>query len=253
MMTLDALIVTTSSFHSRNKQDLINSNNLYVTRLFQHQLTEDKIFQDALLCYYLDFYESHITHGGFYNFIESYYNKTKVIYYIHSALESMKSKKHLQLFKKVFKGKTFENSKMISESLDEEFKKIQTEEYLTNLNYEWLRKHPKLNIVPNNDFEKYVRLRIFHAQDEKRHIQIIKQLCKLINEEFVTITAGDKNNIYMQSWYFKTTKNHYFFIEKSHIVTLYNSFSKEVILKGRLIVNKTDESIISNLISRILA
>lgn len=253
MMTLDTIIVTTSSFHSRNKQDLINSNNLYVTRLFQHQLSEDKIFQDALLCYYLDFYESHITHNGFYNFIESYYHKSKVIYYIYSALESMKSKKHLQLFQKVFKNKTFENSKTISESLDEEFKKIQTKEKLSDLNYEWLRKHPKLNIVPNNDFEKYVRLRIFHSQDEKRHVKIIKQLCQIINEEFVAITAGDKHNIYMQSWYFKTTKNYYYMIEKNHIVTLYDSFSKEVVIRGRLIVNKTDGSIISNLISKILA
>lgn len=253
-MTPDnTIIVTINSFHSRNKQDLINANNLYITRLFQHKLNEDKIFQDSLLSYYLDFYESHITHGGFYNFIESYYHKTKVIYYILAALESMKSEKHLALFKKIFQNNSFKNSQELSESFDEEFQEIQKQERLLDLNYVWLRKHPKLHIIPNRELEKHIQLHLLASKNEKRHIQIIKQLCKIINEEFVAITAGDRNNIYMRSWYFKTTKNHYFFIEKDHIVTLYNSFTKEAIIQGRLVANKTDDSILSTLISKILA
>jgi len=252
-MTLDTIIVTTSSFHSQMKQDLINSNNLYVTRLFQHQMSEDKIFQDALLSYYLDFYESHITHGGFYKFIESYYPQDKVIYYINTALESIKNEAHLELFKEVFQDKLFENSEEVSEQLDAKFKMLQHKERLRDLNHDWLLHHPKLHIVPDNDFEKYLRIHLFQSQQEERHVTIIKELCRIINEDFIAITAGDRHNIYTQSWYFKTTKNYYYMIEKDHIVTLYNSFTKEVVTKGRLVANKTDTSIISNFISKILA
>jgi hypothetical protein len=42
-------------------------------------------------------------------------------------------------------------------------------------------------------------------------------------------------------------------IEKNNIVTMYNSFTKEEVTKGRLVANKTEESGISNFISQMLA
>jgi hypothetical protein len=165
----------------------------------------------------------------------------------------MKSKKHLQLFQKVFKDSSFQNTPEVSRSLDRDFQQIQQKEYLTNLNYEWLLSHPKLHIVPESDIEKYVRIQLLESKKEKRHIKIIKQLCHIINEEFVAITAGDKNNLFTQSWYFKTTKNYYYIIEKNHIVTMYNSFTKEIVTQGRLVANKTDNCLISNFISKIFA
>jgi len=252
-MTLNNIIVTTNNFHSQHKQDLINSNNFYITKLFQHQLSEDHIFQEALLSYYLDFYESHIVHGGFYKFIESYAQKTKILYYIHTALKTMKCKKHLELFENIFHSNALQHSQENAEKLDSLFHEYQSKASLLDVNYAWMMNHPKLHIIPEKDFERQVRMHLLEAQNEKRHVKIIKQLCKIINEDFVAITAGDQYNLYTQSWYFKTTQNYYYMIQKNHIVSLYNSFSKELVTEGRLVVNKTDHSFISNFISKILA
>jgi len=89
--------------------------------------------------------------------------------------------------------------------------------------------------------------------EEPRHIKIIKQLCSLVNEEFVAITAGDRYNIYNKSWYFKTDKNYYYMIEKENIVTLYNSFTKKEVTKAQLVSNKTKGFTFSNFIAQMLA
>ena len=100
---------------------------------------------------------------------------------------------------------------------------------------------------------QHIEQHLISATQEKRHIKIIKQLCNIINEEFIAVTAGDINNIYNRSWHFKTAKNYYYTIEKDHIVTLYNSFTKQEVTKGRLVLNKTDQSFVSNFISQLLA
>jgi len=90
-------------------------------------------------------------------------------------------------------------------------------------------------------------------QKDPRHIKIIKQLCSIVNEEFVAITAGDKYNIYNKSWFFKTDKNYYYMIEKENIVTLYNSFTKKEVTKARLVTNQTKGFTFSNFIAQMLA
>jgi len=91
------------------------------------------------------------------------------------------------------------------------------------------------------------------ATEEPRHIKIIKQLCSLVDEEFIAITAGDRYNIYNKSWYFKTDKNYYYMIEKENIVTLYNSFTKKEVTKARLVTNQTKGFTFSNFIAQMLA
>ncbi|HHD75694.1 MAG TPA: hypothetical protein ENK82_00785 [Campylobacterales bacterium] len=252
-MSIDSIIVTTGSFHSHDKQELIDSNTLYVTKLFQHNITEDKFSEDALVSYYIDYYQSHITHGGFYNFVNSFQNHEKILYYIRHSLQTIKSSEHLELLNTIFPTIPSSISQEASKEFDDKFHKIQEEENLTELNFDWLINHPKLNIVPEEDMVSYIKLDLIHAKKEPRHVKIIKQLCKIINEEFVAITAGDRNNIYMHSWHFKTIKNYYYIIEKDHIVTLYNSFTKEEVTKGRLVLNKTEQNFVSTFISQMLA
>jgi len=101
-VSVNEIIISIDSFHSRNKHDIIASNNHYVTRLFQNNLTEDKISEDALKSYYVDYYLSHIQHGGFSEFIKAFSNKPKILYYIANGLETLGAGKHLALFNKVF-------------------------------------------------------------------------------------------------------------------------------------------------------
>jgi hypothetical protein len=249
-MSMNEIIISIDSFHSRNKHDIIASNNHYVTRLFQNNLTEDKISEDALKSYYIDYYLSHIQHGGFSAFIKAFSNKPKILYYIASGLETLGAGKHLALFNKVF----FEENNFLAKNiLDKEFNTIQESENLLHLNHNWLMNHPQLIIMHHDYIEKKIQEHIQKHKEEKRHVKIIKQLCEIIDEEFIAVTAGDINNIYHRAWHFKTTKGRYYMIEKNNIVTLYNSFTKKEITKGRVVSNQTKGFTLSGFISQMLA
>lgn len=249
-MPMNDIVISLDSFHSQNKHDIVSSNNQYITKLFQNHIEEDKISEDALKSYYVDYYLSHILHGGFSKFIEDFSKKEKILYYIQAGLEELKSKKHLELFQKVF----FDNNNFLQDNtLDDEFKVIQESENLLHINHQWLITHPHLIIMNHDYIDKKIQEHIQKYKDDKRHIKIIKQLCSIINEEFIAVTAGDINNIYNRSWHFKTTKNRYYLIEEDNIVTMYNSFTKKEITKGRLVANKTEPSAVSNFIAQMLA
>lgn len=252
-MSIDNIIVTTNGFHSHNKNDLIASNIHYITKLFQNNLKEDQISQNALKSYYVDYYYSHIIYNGFDDFIKTFQKNFKVLYYIRSGLKALKSHKHLKLFNIVFPEKKEQKHKYHNERLNKIFKKIQKKENIIEKNHQWLISHPKLIIVNPSSIESHIQKHLMAYQNDKRHVQIIKQLCKIIDEVFIAVTAGDEHNIYNRSWYFKTAKNYYYIIEKDHIVTLYNSFTKKEVTKGRLVANKTEQSFVSNFISQILA
>lgn len=249
-MQKNDIIISLESFYSENRYDIISSNNQFITKLFQNNVKEDKISEDALKSYYIDYYLSHIQYSGFLEFIKDFSNKPKILYYIHTGLETLKSENHLALFQKVFFEK---NSGLENNTLDSEFKKIQMSENLLYINHKWLMNHPQLVIMNRDSIDKKIQDNIKEYQGDKRHIKIIKQLCNIINEEFISVTAGDINNIYNKAWHFKTTENRYYTIEKDNVVTMYNSFTKKEVTKGRLVANKTDQSKISSFISKILA
>jgi hypothetical protein len=107
--------------------------------------------------------------------------------------------------------------------------------------------------MDHNHIDKKIQEHIQEYKEDKRHIKIIKQFCEIINEEFIAVTAGDMNNIYNRAWHFKTTMGRYYIIEKNNIVTMFNSFTKKEVTKGKLVANKTEESGFSNFISQMLA
>jgi len=248
-MPMNDIVISIDSFHSENKHDIVSSNNQYITKLFQNNIEEDKISEDALKSYYVDYYLSHVLHNNFSNFIDNFYNKPKILYYIHAGLEALKAQEHLSLFQKVFYTEDYEEDN----DYDLEFQEIQKRENLLHINHQWLLTHPYLIIMNRDYIDKKIQDHIREYKDDKRHIKIIKQLCSIIDEEFIAVTAGDVNNIYNKAWHFKTTKNRYYIIEKNNIVTMYNSFTKKEITKGRLVANKTERFTVSGFISQMLA
>lgn len=249
-MSVNEIIISIDSFHSQNEHDIVSSNSQYITKLFQHNIQEDKISEDALKSYYIDYYLSNIQHGGFSVFIKDFSNKPKILYYIYAGLETLRTEKHLKLFEKVFFEK---NIFLNNNTLDNEFKTIQKSENLLQINHNWLINHPQLIIMNRDYIDKKIQEHLQEYKIDKRHIKIIKQFCTIINEEFIAVTAGDINNIYNKAWHFKTTKDCYYIIEKDNIITLFNSFTKQEVTKGKLVSNKTEVSSISNFISKILA
>ena len=250
-MSLHHIIVSEESLYSDHKQDIINSNVHYITKIFQNNIHEDKLYKDALQSYYLNYYLSHIICGGFKNFIEEVKSKYKIQYYIRNGLKTLKSDKHLELFNRAFKENTFNSQD--NKQLDRLFYKIQKSENLLDSHYKWLINHPDLRIIKYTDMALEINNYIKEYKEDARHIKIIKQLCKIINEEFIAVTAGDSRNIYTRSWHFQTTQNYYYMIEKDNIVTLYNSFTKKEITQAELVANRTEKFTVSNFISKMLA
>ena len=248
-MSKNDIIISIASFNSDNKYDIVSSNSQYITKLFQNNIEEDKISEDALKSYYVDYYLSHVLHGNFSDFIEKFYNKPKILYYIHAGLEALKAEEHLALFQKIF----YSEEHVEAPNYEEEFQEIQKRENLLHINHQWLLNHPYLIIMNRDYIDKKIQDHIKEYKEDKRHIKIIKQLCSIIEEEFIAVTAGDVNNIYNKSWHFKTTKGRYYIIEKDNIVTMYNSFTKKEVTKGKLVANKTEASSISNFFSQMLA
>ena len=250
-MSFHHIIVSQESLQSLNKHDIVNSNIQYITKLFQHNVHEDKIYEDALKSYYVDYYYSHIICGSFENFIKEVQSKHTIQYYIKSGLEALKSKKHLELFTKAFQEE--ETSSKHYNELNNLFHEIQKNEDLLTLNAQWLMNHPHLLSVKQDAIDLKIEEHLKTYNEDARHIKIIKQLCNIIEEEFIAVTAGDARNIYNRSWHFKTAQGYYYMIEENNIVTLYNSFTKEEITQGRLVANKTEKFTVSNFISQMLA
>ena len=251
-MSINHIVVTTESFHSDDQYDIVSSNIEYVTKLFQENLKEDKISKEALYSYYVDYYLSHILHGDYADFIEGFLKREKTLYYIRTGLEVLGAKKHLKLFNKAFPLKN-KNRTITTKTLNHKFQKIEKAESLLELNHSWLIAHPQLLIINDDYIDLKVQEHVKEHKKDKRHVKIIKQLCEIIEEDFIAITAGDSNNIYNRAWHFKTVQGFYYIIEKNNIVTLYNSFTKEEITQGRLIANKTEKSMVSQFISQMMA
>jgi len=252
-MSIEHIVICTESFHSKNIKNIVSSNTAYVTKLFQNNLREDKIYQDALYSYYVDYYLSHILHGGFGDFRKNFSKRHKTLYYIRHGLEALGAKDHLALFNAIFPLNTEGETDISNNRLFYRFKQIEQKNPLMQLNHKWLTNHPNLLIMNPEYIDRKVQEHSKEQKEEKRHIKIIKKLCEIIEEDFIEVTAGDSNNIYQKAWHFKTAQSYYYMIEKKNIVTLYNSFNKRRVTQGRLIANNTDKSTFSNFFTKILA
>jgi len=248
-MTKKSIIVSNESLLSQDNFHLIQSNIQYITKLFQNNVHDDNISEDALKSYYVDYYLSHIQHNGFVSFIESLHSNSKTFYYICEGLRSINAPQHLQLLTNAlnFNQKNL-NLLLLSDNI---FFKLQKKENLLELNYKWLLNHPHLLILESDEIEERLQEQIKMTKVEKHHTKVIKELCNIVNEDFLRVTAGDDNNMYNNSWYFKTTQGHYYMIEKDKKATMYNSFTKEKILTSKIkndLRNK-DKSFFSTLLS----
>ena len=246
-MSHHQIIVSQESLKSPNTYDIVNSNVHYISQLFQHNLHEDAIYEDALKSYYVDYYYSFINCDGFERFIKEVNSQETVQYYIRTGLEALRSEKHLELFTRLFPK---EGHATNYRAFALRFRENQKSENLPELNAQWLMQHPHLLTLDESEMDYKIKEHLNAHTKDARHITIIKQLCNIIDEAFIAVTAGDARNIYNRSWHFKTTQSYYYMIEKENIVTLYNSFTKEAITRGRLVANKAS---FPNFFSRILA
>jgi hypothetical protein len=227
------IIISKKSLNALDLHEIINSNIQYITKLFQHNVPDTAICEEALKSYYVDYYLSHIKYGGFSNFREHIETRPKTLYYIKEGLKSIGAKNHLELLIHAIQidYETLQSFALFKTL----FLEFQERENLEELNSQWLRIHPQLLVLNDEQLERAIGKHIASVGKEERHTKIIKELCNIANKEFIRITAGDKNNLYNDgSWYFKTDQGDYYMVENNQLVTMYDSETKELVVRGKV-------------------
>jgi len=249
-MYSNEIIVSSSSFESSNMTEIIYSNADFLDRLFKQKIQKSQISKEAMQSYYVNFYHIHVKSSGFCQFMYNFYHDKLLITNIEHALHHLGCFEHLYLFNQtmhfvdklngiqnvhqILRIDCLKEEGNIFDFFDHKFKNLDQKESLVAYNYKWLVNHPRLIIIPQNRFkdkiiEIYSELLERYKKENPKHLQIIKALCAKANEQYSSITAGDPNNIYHSSWYFKTESGHYYMIEKNKKAKMYSSRTKELI------------------------
>jgi len=246
------IIISKESFDTQNSHKIIDSNIQYLTKLFQNNIPDSEICEEALKSYYVDYYLSHIKYGGFSNFRKHIETRPKTLYYIKEGLKSIGAKNHLELLIHAIQidYETLQSFALFKTL----FLEFQEKESLVELNSQWIIQHPQLLVIEETDLNLTLTEHIASIGTENRHTKIIKELCSIANEEFIRITAGDSNNLYNDgSWYFKTDRGYYYMVEKNHLATMYDSTTKEAVVRGKVSsthpIEKEYRSILTKLLS----
>lgn len=178
-MEFGRIIISETAANSENPQDLINSNISVINLMREEKVDDDLIHEDALMSYYLDYYTSQYTEGNFSQFVYNSGWDKELNELIEEGLALIGAVKHLELFQqqskkvklmssvkrdKFFKGK-LEGVNPIRDLLNNDTF-FEIEENLVELNANFLKSHPDLEVLSVDDM--FVVLEEFVGHEIKR-------------------------------------------------------------------------------------
>ena len=178
-MEFGKIIISETAAASENPQDVINSNISVINLMREEKIDDDLIHEDALLSYYLDYYTSQYTEGNFAQFVYNSRWNDELNELIEEGLQLLGAEKHLELFQqqckkvklmssvkrdKFFKGK-LEGVNPIRDLLNNDTF-FEIEENLVQLNADFLKTHPDLEVLSGDDM--FAALEEFVGHEIKR-------------------------------------------------------------------------------------
>ena len=178
-MEFGRIIISETAANSENPQDVINSNISVINLMREEKIDDDLIHEDALMSYYLDYYTSQCTEGNFAQFVYNSKWNTELNELIEEGLQLLGAEKHLELFQqqckkvklmssvkrdKFFKGK-LEGVNPIRDLLNNDAF-FEIEENLVQLNADFLKTHPDLEVLSVDDM--FATLEEFVGHDINR-------------------------------------------------------------------------------------
>jgi hypothetical protein len=258
---LATVIVSTDALASDDPYELISSNIDVVNALFAEHLNQEEISADALRSYYVDYFLSQLNNGGFSQFV---YNSRwgECIDYITDGFAAMGAHKHLELFEDAaqkmnrrpgidglqrFFGSEYFGDNPEREILDEfsdGFFALADVENLTALNAKWLRDHPHLVALSQDDIAREVRSRAEATPDrdariaaafaaEPRYMKVIRGLCDATGHNLDRVTAGDPsskyNGLQVMAWHFVTDHGHHHMVDLGGKAIMFKGATDEVV------------------------
>ena len=159
-MEFGRIIISETAANSENPQDIINSNISVINLMREEKIDDDLIHEDALMCYYLDYYASKYIQGNLAQFVyDSKWNK-ELNELIEEGLALIGAEKHLALFQenakkirlmsnikldKFLKGKLEGVNPIRDLLVNDTF--FELDENLIALNAEFLKSHPDTEVL----------------------------------------------------------------------------------------------------------
>lgn len=164
MEKLTKIFVSETSYNSDEPYDIVYSNATFVKLLLREGVKLEQINEDAVLSYYVDFYDNEMKQGNFSRFvIESKWEVT-IIDFILKGLKKIEAYKHLIYFKnmvaKVNRLGEANISRLINsdylgvndlrDELDNDLEYFMIEENIDELNAKFLKNNENLYALPFN-------------------------------------------------------------------------------------------------------
>lgn len=160
-MEFGKIIVSETAMNSENPQDVIHSNISIVNLMREEGVADELIHEDAIMSYYLDYYWTHNSQGGFAEFVHKSGWDKELNELIEEGLALIGAEKHLEYFQqqskkvklmssvklnKFLKGK-LDGVNPVRDSLNNEAF-FELEENLIELNVAFLKTHPDFEALP---------------------------------------------------------------------------------------------------------
>lgn len=178
-MEFGRIIISETAANSENPQDVVNSNISVINLMREEKIDDDLIHEDALMCYYLDYYTSQYTEGNFSQFVyNSRWNK-ELNELIEEGLALIGAEKHLELFQTQAKRVRLLSSVKIDKFLKGKLEGVnptrdllnndtffELEENLVTLNANFLKSHPDTDVLSVDDM--FAALEEFVGHEIKR-------------------------------------------------------------------------------------
>ena len=241
----DAVVVSTAAFAADEPQRIVVSNAAFVDALFAEFLTAEEIAPDALRSYFVQYYLAQMDNGGFAQFVYNSNWDPNVVAKVRDGLRTMGARMHQAVFLEgvttvrqlgqdaldAFLSRDFWGDNPVRDRLDavtEQFVKAGEVEDLAARNAEWLRAHPKLQVLTRDEMEAEVARRVVAVPDlpdrlvaareqEPRPVKLIRVLCVLAGHELEAIAAGDPTHVHAGqatvAWRFTTDKGPHLMVE----------------------------------------
>lgn len=240
-----SILVTSESLQSDDSYALVESNIDSVNELIGRLLEYEEISPEALKSYYVDYYLAQVKNGGFAQFIYNIGCDGEIIEFVQQGLVDMRAERHAALLDRSLAIIEDMSEEALDRFLDSEFfgdnaerdllnahnsdfYALDEEESLVEANSRWLRQHPQLQVVDEEDLEDVldgiadkihdIEAREQAAQEnEPRYVKVIAALCEATGQELERITAGDPAHEYqgqpVLAWHFLTDQGHFYMID----------------------------------------
>lgn len=244
-MLIDRILVSKQSIDSSDSYDVIMSNIDSLNALFERYVEYQEVSTDALYSYFVDYYLAQVNNGGFSQFVYNTGWDAFMIKHVREGLKAMQARQHSALFEQsaalidqfsnqqleqFLDGDFFGDNEQrdILNRFNDRFYALNDAEDLIEINSLWLKQHPKLQIVDEDErlnvLEQYAD-QIPNADERQqnalngrpRYLKIIALLTQKAGQQLERVTIGDPSHQYQNqnvlAWHFLTEQGHFYMLD----------------------------------------